>query len=246
MMGYFGASGVTHGWTAEFPGNASYSVEEIHYGGDARFHSGANAMSHSTEGNGESISKQVAIVVPDTDYTASVYVKGWDYSGDATGFGAAGTTDCAGLWIREYGLGGNLTADHGEIDITDPVDYTLLSMPFHTSPTTYRVEFILRSLIHCRYDKGRTSFDDALLDGPAGVLPHADLTGTVTLDGSAVTGATVTAGGKSAVTGGDGVYTIDGIELTGAASAINVHNPGYMSDTVTLFSWTGPTRSISR
>lgn len=167
MLGSDGASGVTHGWTAVFPNAFSYSVEEIHYGASAQFHSGSNAMSHSTESNGESISKQTVCVVPGAHYRAFVFAKGWDYSGNGTGFGAVGTTDSAGLQIKEYDAAGNLLLAHDEVKITSPGGYTLLKDSFTASSATRNVEFILRSVIHCNYAQGRTSFDDAALDGPS-------------------------------------------------------------------------------
>jgi len=238
MMGSAGHEAVTHGWTALFPGSFSYSVEETHYcgnpgNGDCHPRTGGNAVSVSTEGNGEAIAYQELGVVPGGAYTASVWAKGYDYSGDGTGFGAA-ATDSAGLWVQELDSAGNIVVDHPEQKITQPLDYTLLSVPFTATANTTRVLFMLRGVIACHWTKGRLSFDDAALDGPA---PANLLTGVVKGDGSVLEGATVTVTDSSgavtetATSAANGEYTISDVSL--GSVTIRASKTAYFAQRVT-------------
>jgi len=167
-------------------------------------HEGNNAQKTHTDGDGNAKLYQDVYVQPGTAYTASVWVWGIDVAG--IGFGHA-DTDSAGLTVREYKADGTENGVHGKYEITTPSSgYVLLTSPsFTVAADTVKVRYELEVFIACNYMDGTVKWDDCHLDG---ARPTANITGTVTSNGSPVDGATVTAGTSTATTGVDGTYVI--------------------------------------
>ena len=235
-----------YGWNAAMRGNTNSAFwQEMSYG-DKTFHSGKNAMRFvTTNSAGNAYAYQDVLVRPEAQYTARLFIK-------ARGQFGADPGDSAGMWITEYDIDGNPVegGDHGKVELKQPVsDYVLQTMTFVTQPTTARIRYAVDCVIMCAATAGSITFDDAVLDGPAG--ESMVLSGVVTSEGVPVAGATVRAGGtavkipagstvtiglqdstaRTAVTGPDGTFTINmGVLMTRILATAS--KPGYYNEPV--------------
>jgi len=203
-----------YGWHALFRGTDITAVWQEKDYGNKTFHSGNNAMrcvAPETSNSADASIYQDIVVQPNAEYTARLFIKA---RGD---FGLA-PTDSAGLWITEYDASGNPVegGDHGKVALTAPTDdFQRQTVSFTTQPTTAWVRYSVDCVIACNALVGSVTFDDAILQGPAG--DGLSVSGVVTGYGSPVAGVTVTVGTPglfnqpygTAVTGADGTYTVD-------------------------------------
>ncbi len=245
----YGGSGVGggNGWSYVMVYGDGAIRAETYYAGNQfppTFHSGSQAIRYRTSYDGppnsESYIYQEAGVAPNSQYTASVWVRAW--SGGA-GFGV-GDDDKAGIIIQELGADGSYIGDVSATYITEANSaYEQITAPaFTTGPNTHKIRFILHSSIAANYEKGAVSYDDCVLDGPP--VP-ATLSGAVTSGGAGVVGATVECQGKTATTGAGGAYTISGL-IAGAAT-VNVSATGYWPESkpVTLAAGAGNAQNVA-
>ncbi|MCE5199334.1 MAG: carboxypeptidase regulatory-like domain-containing protein [Armatimonadota bacterium] len=222
--GRIGDTGVGSGWHCEFLGEFSGVADEV----------ASNTTTARTDskklcffGYDDVTSSNPAIVsvyedsmvIPNTDYTVSVYVRGVDFTGN--GFGKSG--DVARLLVRELDTNGYPTVELANVQVTTTsTDYQLLTATIR--PATNKIRFELYSSIGCTYQDGCVLFDDCSLDG---AYPPYPLNGTVTSGGSPVEGATVTYGDLSAVTDSNGKYEILGVRLA-QYLAVRASKTGYL------------------
>lgn len=106
---------------------------------------------------------QEAPVFGNTQYTASVWVKGANYSGNKTGFGSI-SEDSAGLRISEYDSDGKLLCQHETVINHPTKDYTRIAVAFMSKPNTIRMRFSIFGNLHTDEYKGRVTFDDCVLE----------------------------------------------------------------------------------
>ncbi len=154
------------GWTYEFAGPMkSYIWQERDYSqhppwGLPEFHSGHGAIRTHSDGNGQTMIHQDVEVVPNTRYTASVWVRAVDLHGK--GFGQ-NKKDAAGLLIMELNAQGKVVHQYEKAKVTKSGPYTQLTKTFTTNASTSQVRFILNTLIHCPYEEGHVTYDDCSL-----------------------------------------------------------------------------------
>jgi len=226
-----GSGGMGYGWSYSFPNaNKSYFEAESDYYWRWKFiHSGSEAMAATVTQNGRCVLAQTVNVLPNSDYTASVWVMALDWDGQ--GFGHS-PTDSAGMIIKELDSNGNVVLEHPNVAVTHSTDqYECLSLSFTTRPETARIVYMLDSVIGCAFNHGGVIYDDSALDGPTpgGVL--CDVTGTVISDGSPVSGVTVALGSRIATTGADGTYVFRNATVGPSGSTIAAYKPGYFTET---------------
>ncbi len=182
--------------------------------------SGTQCSRHTANPGGQHELSQTVWVLPNTTYKASVMARRVNLN----------SADTVGLHITELDSGDAVLVDHTPVVSTEALDWTRLSDDFTTGPTTVKIKYAIETDLSVHWSVGWADYDDAVLDGPPGHAPVAAVTGTVRLDGSPVSGATVTVEGKSAVSGSNGIYSIADIPITGQLSTINVQYTGYMSE----------------
>ncbi len=236
-------SGTSNGWNYEvttFDGSLDEQAgvwEESVYG-DKSYHGGIQAQRFEkklyTANTCTEAMYQDADVLAGGTYVASVWVRLRD---SGAGFGKD-PREIAELSVEE--LDGTGTAIPGTLQTvsrtTANTAYEKLSIgPFVTTASTAKVRFKLRAVLRCFFNSytagsngGNATWDDCSLDDePAGV---ATLTGTVIDDnGSAVVGATVTAGAVQATTGVGGTYTLTGVS---GVTPVQCSMSGYSSETI--------------
>lgn len=238
QAGSGGATSVKLDWTCYFPSTTgTYVWQEADRAVPHMI--GPNAVHHSTStpletpgGDGETHMYQDVWVVPNSQYTASVKI--WGVSGihqdyPSVGFGST-ATDRAALHVVEYDVNGNISVDHAKLELaTATTDWVTKSETFTTHANTVKIRFRLESKIGCNWQQGRAVYEDAVLDGPAGTVPTATISGTVSAGGSPVQDASVKIGGTTVTTGVGGAYSIPGVSAD-AEAKITASYAGYYSE----------------
>ena len=228
------------GWTFKFDGSTGY----VQGAGDFRanerqYHSGNQALAPQPGDPGSEIfAYQLVRVLPNTEYKASIWVKGYDRNGDQTGFGY-NSDDRAGLQIIQCDANGNPLADVpvAETYITESMqDYEYLPIAFTTVSTAAKVMFVLDGRFGFGSSSGMVMFDDCVLDGPAPSINK--ITGVVTSNGIPVEGATVKliSQDATAITDQDGRYVIDNLNIYDSPT-IRVSKKNYYAQRRTLTNW---------
>ncbi|MHB9035785.1 MAG: carboxypeptidase-like regulatory domain-containing protein [Armatimonadota bacterium] len=222
--GRVGDSGESSKWKYEFLGEFSGIAGEV-AGQTIAARTGSNKLClfgyDATEVTPGIISVyQNTSVVANSQYTASVYVRGVDFAGNGSGFGKTG--DVARLLVREIDSLGNPTVELANVEITTAsADYQLLTATF--TPTTNKIRYELYVSIGCAFTDGCVLFDDCRLEGQ---YPPTPLVGKVTSGATPVVGATVTYGILSATTDSNGNYEILGVP-TGQYQSVRASKAGY-------------------
>jgi len=220
-------------WNYEMVSGDNAIRAESYYKGDQWYaaypHTGLEAIRFRTSYGGECKIYQDVDAVASANYTASTWVRAYS---DDLGFGVS-PTDIAGVWLQELDGSGNVINDLGDVASVTQAnsDFDLLTYDFKTSASTMKVRFILHCNMAADYTHGAVTFDDCGLDGPA--VP-ASLTGTVKCIDTPVAGAVVTIQGKSATTGANGVYTIDGLAAKGGVLTCTADGYWPFTEQVTL------------
>jgi len=220
-------------WIAQAVGPPSHGAgsESLQSWGPGRkTHSGANAMRVWTSARADTYCPSLLIVYQDVEvvggqnYVASVWALPLSFG--AGGFGES-PTDSAGIIVREYDETGAEVVEHAKAALTSAEsDFRQVSLQFTSRPDTVRVRFILDSVYTCSSIQGYIIYDDACLEGSAPEI--GTITGTVTsADGGPVAGALVTANDVSAITAGNGAYTLADLAVTGWPAAVTVLCEGY-------------------
>ena len=166
VTGAPGASGVLAEWGYGLAGaTPSYVWQELDYNthpdwGSPELHSGQGALRTHTDQSGSIRIHQDTEVAANSPYTASVWVRAADLRGK--GFGTH-PDDSAGLILVEIDGAGKVLTQHEKTQLTKAGPYTRLSRTLTTSPATAQIRFVLESVIHCRYQEGHVTFDDASL-----------------------------------------------------------------------------------
>ena len=229
-QGSNGRSGSGYGWTYSFPNpNKSYFEAESDYVWRQRYiHGGSEAMTATVTQNGQCVLSQTVDVLPNSSYTASVWLMALDWDGQGFGHGA---TDSAGMLVKELSSSGGIVRQHDKVALTRSTEcYEYLSISFTTRPDTAKIVYVLDSVIACGYQHGGVIYDDSALDGPIPGASLCTVTGTVTSAGSPLGGVTVAIRTKTATTGPDGVYALPNVTASSGYSTITASKPGYFSE----------------
>jgi len=161
-----GATSTRFAWTCTGIGpNESYVYPESVYVkhpklGLPDLHSGKEALRTHSSGGGHTEVYQETGVQPNSEYTASVWVKTVDLAGQ--GFGAH-PGDSAGLVVAELAADGRVLAEHASPVLTKAGPYQPIETAFTASEETVKVRFILRTLIACSFEQGHVAYDDCRL-----------------------------------------------------------------------------------
>lgn len=234
VVAYSGTGGPGGGlyWTHQMLQGDNAARAESYYTGldpadifSREYHSGDEAIRFRGSGTSEGITFQDVYAVPNAQYTASVWVRGYD---EGTGFGRT-PGDMAGIQLKGLDAGGNEIADYGEAFISEGnTAYQYLQKAFTTGAGVAKIRFILHTMIGADYLNGAVAYDDCALDGPGAATT---VQGTVTASGAALPGATVSVLGKSVLTGNNGEYTVSG-ELNNQ-QVVQVSKAGYWPSSAT-------------
>ncbi len=155
------------GWICEFLGpHNGYSWQEADYSkhpdwGAPEIRTGKGAIRTHGDGIARNLIFQEVEVEPSRTYAASVWARTADVRGK--GFGRD-PRDLAALIIEELDGKGAVVRQHaGAAALKDAGPYRQIAVRFTTGATTAAVRFVLDAAIHCRYEEGHVTFDDAAL-----------------------------------------------------------------------------------
>jgi len=123
-------------------------------------HSGKEALRTHSSGGGHTEVYQEVAVQPNSEYTASVWVKAVDLAGQ--GFGAH-RGDSAGLVVAELATQDRVLAEHASATLTEAGPYQPLKVAFTASEDAVKVRFVLRTSIACTFQQGHVAYDDCRL-----------------------------------------------------------------------------------
>jgi hypothetical protein len=153
-------------WTCEFGGaTPCYAWQERDYRqhpdwGLPECRTGQGALRTHTDESGRIRVYQDVDVLPNTAYSASVWVRPADLRGK--GFGGA-PEDSAGLVLVELGGDGRVLKQHAKLDVKQAGPYLELSRVLTTTPETAQIRFLLETVLHCPYQEGHVTYDDCSL-----------------------------------------------------------------------------------
>jgi Malectin domain len=159
-----GSSGLLAEWNYALAGSTpSYVWQELDYNqhpdwGLPEFHNGQGALRTHTDQSGSVRIHQDVEVSAHSRCTASVWVRAVDLRGK--GFGTH-PDDSAGLIIAELDAAGKLLRRHDKVELKKAGPYTRLSRTITTGPDTAQIRFLLETDIHCPYQEGHVTYDDA-------------------------------------------------------------------------------------
>jgi len=227
-----GTQPTVQGWSCSFSGpsdsivRAESSLAPEPSMGLPEYAAGGEALRIGSSGSAHSEVYQEVAVKPDADYFAAAWVKARDF--DGKGFGHS-DGDSAGIILRELDASGGVVAEHPKVAVSSAGPYSLVSTKLHTAPNTARVRFVLDTVIGCASEHGSVTYDGCVLDGP---MPPCTVKGIVRSDGSPLSGVTVTLGGRSAVTGADGKYSLSDQSPTWTCEDITASKAGHYPEKV--------------
>lgn len=166
VQGGKGARSDLADWTCGFLGPlAGYVWQEADYArhpdwGLPEIRGGKGAI--RTHGDGEvrtRISQEVE-ALGETRYAARVWVRAADVRGK--GFGRD-PRDAASLVVEELDARGAVVRRHPSAEVREAGPYRELPVAFTTGPDAVALRFVLETAIHCRYEEGHVTWDDASL-----------------------------------------------------------------------------------
>lgn len=170
VVGAAGARVSLAEWRCEFDGpSQSYVWQEQDYSrhpdwGLPEIRTGHGALRTHTDDRGHTLIFQDVDALPNSRYTASVWVRAADLRGK--GFGC-NTNDAAGLVITELDAQGKVLNDHPKVELKAAGPYVRLAKTVTTGPKTAKIRFALEGTLHCRYSEGHITFDDCSLNQEA-------------------------------------------------------------------------------
>ena len=240
-----------NGWDYTFVDNGGFPIADTELGSanyrgqKPTIHGGSDAVrfyNYDWDSPAKVIGSQDVLVVPDAQYTASIWVATVGKFGSAAG---GSDSDVAGLSIDFLdNTGAVIESDIAKVTVSDVnPDYRQITVTFAAHSTEYgpisRVRFnfytqVTADLDPLSIDDGFDAyvvFDDAELDGPA-VMTSVNGTVTNAYTGDPISDAIVKCNDETTTTDAAGTYALN-VRL-GSVIPINVEKVGYCTDSRTV------------